>query len=149
MKFFFNFVFFLLTIVFLACSALKSESIERETYIKLIDTVSESIKGLSFKSLEAKGAVEIFEEYKILKLKVIQNKLLYQLDCLEVENLEEVRRLFNNMTMDADMLYYIENGTRENPYIKEFESAFVEQLIKISEPDRNLNISDLKIVYEY
>jgi hypothetical protein len=146
MKFF---LIFLFVVIFLSCSELKIKTSERDAYIKLIDAVSESVKDISFKSLEAKDAVEIFEEYKILKLKFIRNKLLYQSNCSDAEELEEVRRLFNNITMGTDVIYYIEDDTRENPYIKEFESVFVEQFIKMSEPDRIINISDLKIVYEH
>ena len=72
--------------------------------------MSESVKGLRFKSLEAQGAVEIYEEYKILKLKVIRNKLLDQPNDLETKKLDEIRWIFNTMTMDADILDDIKNN---------------------------------------
>ena len=149
---YFKIIFFLFAIYFFSCNSIKNEDIKedikREAYEKLLNEVSELVKGLSFKSLEAKGAVELYEEYKILKLKVIQNKLLDQPNDLETKKLDEVKWIFNTMTMDADILDDIKNNYRENPYIREFENVFVEQLIKTSDPDIIFNISDLKIIYE-
>jgi hypothetical protein len=145
---FFKIIFFLFSLFFFSCNIQKNENIKGERYVKLFNAVSESVKGLSFKSLEAKGAVEVFEEYKVLKLKVIQNKFLDQPNDLEIKKLDEVRWIFNTMTMDADILDDIKNNYRENPYIREFENIFVEQLIKTAEPDIIFNISDLKIIYE-
>ena len=88
------------------------------------------------------------ERYKIIKIKVIRNTFLKQNADAEIKALREIRNEFNNLIMDDVMLESIEDGDRENPYIKEFEYLFIEQLVKQAEPNMVISISNLKIILD-
>jgi hypothetical protein len=138
-------------LVFMSCGNTKLKQRNPKVTTKcitLIENVSQSIVGMQFKEIEVKGASEVFEKYKKLKITIVRDYFLGKDISSERSQLKKIKEQFDELTLEKDALYYVQNGIRENPFIAEFEDQFAKKIILALDDETSIEASRLKIIYD-
>jgi len=125
-----------------------NNSVSKDKEIALIESVSQSVAGMQFKEVEVKGASKVFENYKSLKIAMICDYFSGKDISADRDKIKEIKRQFDELTLEKDEFYYVQNGIRENPFTAEFENQFMRTLIFALNDEVEIDAKKLKIIYE-
>lgn len=134
--------------LFLSCSKNKQETmIPEQSFIDKKDVMEhysaayEIYKEMKFKGLEVCNGSSIFEDYKIIK-----NKLLIQ--YFNNQDYSNEKEILNNLVNEINIATELNDGI-DNYYIFNYNSKILAEIIKTLPNGYYLSIEDMKIFINY
>ena len=137
------FIALLITHVSISCNAQENHTTDID---KALSLAVEYVKGMEFKGLEAKGADTLFDEYKKIRIAIVEKGFKDKNIDDNLKSIRKIKNEFDIRSLEEIELGDVKKGYRENSYIFKFESEFVKKFIE-NTSSRYIEADKLKLFY--
>lgn len=104
---------------------------------------------MQLKELEQYDAVFLFEQYKEIKISVIQKEIKNRDYSKELQEIYVITQDFNKKTMPEEYQSFLEKGYLKNPYLEKFNNELIKNIIECAKYGCLVDISKLQIIYKF
>lgn len=140
---------FIIPVLLLTLTSCKQNTRKDNIYTGL-KLACEAVADLELKGLEVyPNASNLFRQYKEKKIQLVFKVFDESNYFEEVNKLKEITTAFNQLTLDEDSFYYVEQGIETNPYIEAFNSTLLKEIIMSSKENEIVELDKIKCIYLY